>query len=213
MNTRLLWSYTAAPPRSLKKKDTRMLKSKALELLTKPIISISYKLPSYLLLFFPHMDTHHSKSKKSKISIQKQPVLKIKFCYLPPVRPLLRSTITIEYANINNPNDTFLEKPTYKKSDTGLESFGASYYFPAARRDNAYYAHSGYSIFVLACSSKQHLETIGRLGHQEGKASLSVSIRGGLDISFSPGRDSLGSSYEKLMPNASLLVGHNFHSK
>lgn len=102
----------------------------------------------------------------------------------------------IEYANINNPNDTFSETPTYKKSDTGLESFGASYYFPASKQDNYYYARSGFSIFVLGCNTKQHLETAGRLGHQEGVASLSVSIRGGLDISFSVGRSSLGSGYD-----------------
>lgn len=102
----------------------------------------------------------------------------------------------IEYVKINNPNDTFSQTPTYKKSDTGLESFGASYYFPAAERDNYYYARSGSSIFVLGCESKQHLETAGRLGHQEGVASLSVSIRGGLDISFSVGRKSLGNGYD-----------------
>lgn len=102
----------------------------------------------------------------------------------------------IEYANINNPNDTFSETPTYKKSDTGLESFGASYYFPASKQDNYYYSRRGSSIFVLGCDTKQHLETASRLGHQQGIASLSVSIRGGLDISFSTGRKSLGDGYD-----------------
>lgn len=93
----------------------------------------------------------------------------------------------IEYANINGTNDTFWEAPTYFLPDNNLESNGSGYKFNAAKQDNQYYSRSGYSIFVLRCQSRQHLEAGGALGHQQGTAELSFSIDG-VTINFTIGR-------------------------
>lgn len=104
-------------------------------------------------------------------------------------------TAYIQYADINGNNNTFWQTPTYMLPDSGLESYGSGYRFNAALQDNYYYARNGYSIFVLGRASTQHLETIGRLGHQQGVASLSFSTDG-VSIGFTIGRVSLGNGHD-----------------
>lgn len=104
-------------------------------------------------------------------------------------------TANIKYTHINGTKASFWRTPTYQTPSSGMTSYGSGYSYSAALEDNAYYASEGYSIFVLSSKSMSHLETISRVSHQQGIASLSFSISSGFDIGISIGRKLLGNGH------------------
>lgn len=101
----------------------------------------------------------------------------------------------VKYNHIYGTQSSFWQSPTYQPPEGGMTSYGSGYQYSAALQDNYFYASEGYSIFVLKRQSRSHLETISRVSHQQGMASIGYSIRGGLDISISFGRVLLGNGH------------------
>lgn len=83
------------------------------------------------------------------------------------------------------------------KPESGMTSYGSGYSYNAALQDNYFYASEGYSIFVLSRQSSSHLETISRVSHQQGIATLNYSISSGFDIGISIGRKLLGDGHDE----------------
>lgn len=103
----------------------------------------------------------------------------------------------VKYTHIYGTQPSFWQAPTYQTPEGGMTSYGSGYYYPAALQDNYFYASEGYSIFVLSRQSSSHLETIARVSHQQGIASLSFSISSGFDIGLSLGRTLLGDGHDE----------------
>lgn len=108
---------------------------------------------------------------------------------------IIGKTANVKYTHIYGSQPSFWQAPTYQTPDSGMTSYGSGYRYSAALQDNYYYASEGYSIFVLSRQSSSHLETITRVSHQQGVASLSFSISSGFDIGLSLGRTLLGDGH------------------
>ena len=103
----------------------------------------------------------------------------------------------IKYSHINGTEPSYWQSPTYQKPESGMTSYGSGYSYNAALQDNYFYASEGYSIFVLSRQSSSHLETISRVSHQQGIATLNYSISSGFDIGISIGRKLLGDRHDE----------------
>lgn len=103
----------------------------------------------------------------------------------------------IKYSHINGTEPSYWQSPTYQKPESGMTSYGSGYSYNAALQDNYFYASEGYSIFVLSRQSSSHLETISRVSHQQGIATLNYSISSGFDIGISIGRKLLGDGHDE----------------
>ncbi|MGO1652940.1 hypothetical protein [Senegalia sp. (in: firmicutes)] len=101
----------------------------------------------------------------------------------------------VKYNHIYGSQSSFWKSPTYQLPKGGMTSYGSGYRYSAALQDNYFYASEGYSIFVLKRQSRSHLETVARVSHQQGRASIGYSVFGGLDISISGKRVLLGNGY------------------
>lgn len=102
---------------------------------------------------------------------------------------------SIKYSHLNGSQPAYWQTPTYQTPESGMTSYGSGYSYSASLQDNYYYASEGYSIFVLSRQSSSHLETISRVSHQQGIATLNYSISSGFDIGISLGRKLLGSGH------------------
>jgi len=107
-------------------------------------------------------------------------------------------TANIKYTHIYGTQPSFWQTPTYQTPESGMTSYGSGYCYSAALQDNYFYASEGYSIFVLSRQANSHLETIARVSHQQGIASLSFSISSGFDIGLSLGRTLLGDGHDEM---------------
>lgn len=110
---------------------------------------------------------------------------------------LSEKSANIKYSHINGTEPSYWQSPTYQKPESGMTSYGSGYSYNAALQDNYFYASEGYSIFVLSRQSSSHLETISRVSHQQGIATLNYSISSGFDIGISIGRKLLGDGHDE----------------
>lgn len=103
----------------------------------------------------------------------------------------------VKYTHIYGSEPSFWQAPTYQPPESGQTSFGSGYSYPAALKDNYFYASEGYSIFTLSCQSNQHLETTARVSHARLSLDFTYGILGGPDISIDSGRDLLGTGRDE----------------
>jgi len=101
----------------------------------------------------------------------------------------------VTYRYIYGGKPDYTESASYLAPSGGMTSYGGGYYFDVSDADNYYYTKSGYAIFVIERLGENHLEAHTEYGHQKLIASLSFSVSGGADISFTLGRTTEDSAH------------------